>query len=214
MRVEVAAAVDRLASILSKDHQPASRTVNGLVGELYLIRESRNPRRALSAWRIDDLDRFDFVDGDLRLEAKTASGRVRAHMFTYEQCSPPRDAVALVASMFIERVAHGLTMEAIIADIVEKVGDDGDLVFRLYDVVSATLGNTIGSAMSVAFDEKLLRSSLQLFKLVEVPAVRGVLPAGVSNVTFRSSLEHLDPSQGLSWQSGDKTSLEILPRSL
>ena len=68
--------------------------------------------------------------------------------------------------------------------------------------------------MSVAFDEELLRSSLQLFKLVEVPAVRGVLPAGVSNVTFRSSLEHLDPIQGLSWQSGAKTSLEILPRSL
>ena len=213
-RVEIAAAVEKLAAILSKNRQPASRTVNGLVGELYLIRESRNPRRALSAWRIDDVDRFDFVDGKLRLEAKTAAGRVRTHMFTYEQCSPPRDTVGLVASMFIERVTHGLTMEAIIADIVAIIGDDGDLVFRLYDVVSATLGNTIGNAMSVAFDEELLRSSLQFFKLSDVPAVRGILPAGVSNVAFRSNLEHLDPIQGPPWRSNDNTSVEILPPSL
>jgi hypothetical protein len=53
----------------------------------------------MRAWRIDDRGRFDFSDGDVRLEVKTASSRIHAHSFSYEQCNPPAGTIAVVASL-------------------------------------------------------------------------------------------------------------------
>jgi hypothetical protein len=43
----------------------------------------------------------------------------------------------------------------------------------------------------MAFDFKLAESSLKFYSLREVPAIRGPLPAGVSDVHFRSDVSGL-----------------------
>ena len=62
-RRELATAVHRLVEIFQKARKPPVRTVAGLFGELFLISRSANPVKALTAWRIDDTARFDFVAG-------------------------------------------------------------------------------------------------------------------------------------------------------
>jgi Putative PD-(D/E)XK family member, (DUF4420) len=192
-RTAVGAAVNRLAAIFAKLQQPPTRSLNGLFGELFLIRSSGNPRRALHAWRIDDKARFDFSDGDVRLEVKTASNRRRGHSFSYEQCNPPPGTFAVVASLFVERTAVGMVFHTLVSDIEHLLATDADLIFKLHDVIAATLGTGLKEALSVGFDEQLARSSLQLFELDQVPAIRGGLPAGVSEVRFQSDLSAMTP---------------------
>jgi len=187
-RREIASAVHRLAVIFQKTQKPPARTVNGLFGELYLLSRSSNPARALTAWRIDDAARFDFVDGDVRLDVKTTSSRERTHIFSYEQCNPPPGTIAVAASMFVERVSRGISLRSLLDHIAEIVGPQIDLALKLHEVTAATLGTSLNESMSLSFDGKLAESSLRFFNLTNLPAIRGPLPAGVSGVRFRSDL--------------------------
>ena len=191
-RCAVASAVHRLAALFQKTLKPPVRAVSGLFGELYLISRSTSPVRALTAWRTDNSARFDFVDGEVRLDVKATSGRVRSHVFSYEQCSPPPGTIAVVASMFVESVSGGVTLQHLVDSIVADVASDPDLVLKLHEVIATTLGTSLNDAMASAFDPKLTESSLRIFSLSDVPAIRGEIPAGVSNVHFRSDLSALN----------------------
>ena len=188
----VSSAVHRLAAIFQKTKNPPARTVNGLFGELYLISLSSNPVRTLTAWRVDETARYDFVDGEVRLDVKATGGRTRTHFLSYEQCNPPAGTIAVAASMFVERVSRGLTLRSLIDDIVNKVASHFDLVFKLHEVIAGTLGTNLDEAMAAAFDEKLAESSLSFYNLATVPAIRTPLPEGVSDVHFQSDLSAAD----------------------
>jgi hypothetical protein len=187
-RSAVAHAVNQLAVIFQRLQSPPTRTVNGLFGELILITNSRNPPHLLSAWRLKDSSRFDFSSGDLRLDVKTASGHLRAHTFSYDQCNPPPGTVALVASLFVEQSSSGPSLRDVVRRIEASAGDDSDLVMKLHDVVAETLGNALQEALSIRFDEKLAASSLCFYDLRAIPAVRSQPPTGVSDIHFRSDL--------------------------
>ena len=187
----IASTVHRLAAILQKIRKPPTRPVLGLFGELFLVSRSGNPAKALEAWRTDEAARFDFTDGDVRLDVKTTSGRTRAHSFSYDQCNPPPNTFAVVASMFVERVASGLTLGDLCEEIEASISRHPDLVFKLHEVLATTLGNSIAESLEIGFDEKLAHSSLTFFDLRLVPAIRGQLPEGVSDVHFRADLSAL-----------------------
>ena len=208
----VGSAVHRLAEIFQKIQKPPARTVNGLFGELYLISRSANPAKALTAWRVDETSRFDFVDGAARLDVKTASGRVRHHIFSYEQCNPPTGTIAIVASMFVERVSLGLTLRLLVDEIATIVASQLDLVLKLHDVTASTLGNSLSEAMAVAFDENIARSSLRFFGLTDLPAIRCPLPMGVSDVCFCSDLSISKAVSVVSLIEREPTFLDLLPR--
>ena len=78
-RTDLAAAVQRIASIFQSLRKPSVRSLNGLFGELFLISRSHSPSHAVAAWRINDNARFDFSVGDIRLDVKTSTGRLRQH---------------------------------------------------------------------------------------------------------------------------------------
>lgn len=185
---DVSTAVHRLAAIFQKMQSPATRPLNGLLGELYVIQRSGNPSRTLAAWRVDETARFDFALGNVRLDVKTASGRMRIHTFSYDQCNPPPGTIAIVASMFVERAPGGLTLRAMIELIEEHIAAYPDLVFKLHDVVATTLGSGLNDAMQVAIDSKLAESTLRFYVMDEIPAIREALPGGVSDVHFRSDI--------------------------
>ena len=208
----VASAVHRLAAIFQKTQKPPARTVNGLFGELYLISRSTDPIRALTAWRTDETARFDFVEGDVRIDAKATTGRVRVHSFSYEQCNSPPDTLSIVASMFVERVSKGITLRTLIDDIIAVVASDMDLALKLHEVTAVTLGTSIKEAMELAFDITLTDTSLRFFNLADVPSVRGPLPAGVSDVRFRSDLSALEDLSVQALIDLDPIFRDLLPR--
>jgi hypothetical protein len=189
-RVAVGSAINHLAHIFQKLQSPPARPVNGLFGELFLIRHSGNPFHVIAAWRPKDTSRFDFNTGDIRLDVKTASGRRRTHTFSYEQCNPPSGTLAIAASLFAERVAGGLSLRDLIRDIEALVATNTDLVMKLHDTVAETLGSSLQEALSIRFDQRLAASSLQFYDLRSIPAIRDEPPAGVSDIHFQSDLSN------------------------
>ena len=90
--------------------------------------------------------------------------------------------------MLAERIASGISLQSLIERIEQHLGGDANLILKVREVVAATLGNGLSDALSAAFDGKLADSSLRFFRLSEVPAVRGALSPGVSDVHFSSDL--------------------------
>ena len=190
-RAQLSTAVIRLAAIFQRVRQTPARPLNGLFGELYLILRSGNVVRTLAAWRSDANARFDFSLGDVRLEVKATGGRVRLHTFSYDQCNPPSGTVAVVASLHAEKTAGGESLRSVISQLEARVSAHADLVLKLHETVAATLGTSLKNGLSRRFDMRLAESSLRFFAIENVPAIRGPLPAGVSDVRFRSDLSNL-----------------------
>lgn len=192
-RVQIATAVNRLVAIFQRIRQPPARPLDGLFGELYLLLRSSDAVRALTAWRADENARFDFSDGDIRLDAKATGGRSRVHTFSYEQCNPPSGTIAVVASLHAEQAAGGVSLGNLVGQIEARVSAHADLVLKLHETITATVGASLKDSLSRRFDMRLAESSLQFFSLEDVPAIRGPLPASVSDVHFRSDLSALAP---------------------
>lgn len=207
----MASVINRLAIIFQQLRNPPSRSLNGLFGELFIIRESRSPTTALRAWRVQDASRFDFTFGDFRLDAKTSSGRLRVHTFSYDQCNPPPGTVALAASLFIEQISGSPTLQILMDEVGSEVSAFPDLVLKLHETVAATLGESLNHALSVGFDLRLARASLAFFDMRSIPAIRGDLPLGVGDVHFRSDLSAVQSLTAESLWGRYPELVELLP---
>ena len=185
---EIAVVVDHLSAMFEKARRARARTVAGLFGELYVLSNGADTVATVSAWRADVGDRFDFAVGDFRLDVKVTTGRQRIHSFSFDQCNPARGLVAVVASLFAQEVGAGVSMRSLIRQVEDRISGYPDLVFKLHTTVASTLGSGLDDALSRQFDIELARSSLRFFRVGCIPAIRGELPTGVSDVHFRSDL--------------------------
>jgi hypothetical protein len=140
---------------------------------------------------VDDTARFDFAEGNIRIDVKATAGRLRAHTFSYEQCNPPPGTIAIVASLFTERSPDGVSLRNLIRDIETMIAAHPDLILKLHEVLTTTLGASLTEALAMMFDPNLTASSLTFYSLREIPAIRGALPVGVSDVHFRSDISGL-----------------------
>lgn len=207
----VARAVNRLALIFQRLQRAPTRSASGLFAELFLIAKCRDPERAVSAWRLRDTSRFDFSAGDLRLEVKAASGRARSHVFSYEQCSPPAGTVAVVASLLVEQSPAGASLSDMVR-LIEAELHDEELALKLHEVVAETLGASLSQSLALRFDDRLAASSLAFLDLREIPAIRGELPPGVSDVHFRADLSAKAPISLPHWVDKEPALADFLPR--
>jgi hypothetical protein len=187
-------AVARLVDLFQKLSRPSKRSVTGLVGELLVIHLSASPAAAVQAWRSTADERFDFSAGDLRLEVKASSTRQRAHSFSFEQCTPPAGTTGILISLFVESSGGGLSVLELMQRIESQLGAEPELIMKLQETVADALGASAAGALPMRFDEGLARTSLQVYELASVPAIRTGIPAEVSQIRFRSDLSRTSPA--------------------
>jgi hypothetical protein len=205
--------VQRLIDLFQRLTRPSSRSVLGLIGELYVIARSRDAAQAVRAWRSADDDRFDFTLKDLRLEVKASSERARVHYLSAEQCRPPPGTVGVLASLFIEITGGGMSVQELVRGIEGHLAASGDLVLKLQETVAETLGQSLPIALAIRFDERLARASLQLYDLATVPGIRENIPVGVTQVRFRSDLSRTPPLTPSEVANGDLQAIGVLPQA-
>jgi Putative PD-(D/E)XK family member, (DUF4420) len=138
---------------------------------------------AVAAWRRDPDERYDFAVGNLRVEAKTSSRTARIHFLSAEQADPPPGVVGLLASSFVEQAGGGSSLEQFL-NLIETKRSGHAGVMRLRSIVADTLGRDLPAALSWSFDLESALSSMALFDLRAIPAIRGPFPPGVSGVRF------------------------------
>ena len=209
---KVIEAVQHLVDLFQKLARSARRSTIGLFGELYTIYTANSPMVAVSAWRNAIDDRFDFSIDDVRLEVKASSARQRAHNFSLEQCNPPPDTTGVLISLFVETSGGGLSLLELIDRVERKLDGNIDLIMKFQETVAEGLGSTASSALSIRFDEELAQSSLQIYTLASIPAIRNNLPTEISQVKFRSDLSHTQTANKTALISQSKKLEELLPQ--
>lgn len=184
----VARAMQRLVDLFRRLALPATRPLIGLFGELMILSRSRDAYFAAQAWRSSVDSRFDFSINEVRFEVKASATRSRAHTFSLEQCNPPDGTLGVLASMFVEVTGGGLPLFELVRRIESRLLGRDDLILKVQDIVSETLGGSLPTALSVRFDETLARASTKFYDLRSIPALRGTIPIGVTEVRFKSDL--------------------------
>ena len=183
----VASAINELVDLFQKLRRPPRKPVVGLIGELLVIASARNPSAAITAWRMDTDERYDFSAQNLRVESKASTTRSRSHFLSAEQADPPPGTVGLLASAFIEQASGGTSLAQFLDVIEARLPGHAD-VSRLRGIVADTLGVDLPGAFDWTFDLAGARSSLAWFDLRTVPAIRAPVPLGVSGVRFVTDL--------------------------
>jgi hypothetical protein len=209
---DIVQVVQRLIELFRRLSRPASRSLNGLLGELFLIAASRDVRAVVAAWRSTDMDRFDFSIGNVRLDVKASGERMRVHHLSAEQCRPPAGTVGLLASLFIEGSGGGQSLRELVAAVEAALDGNDDLILKVQETIAETLGDSLPMAMGARFDDRLALASLRFYDLAMVPAIRDGVPPGVSGVHFRSDLTRVEWLSEAGLQAMSETALHFVPR--
>lgn len=188
---EVDAAVRSVSQLFQALAVPGTKSVQGVWSELFLLASSRDIAVAASAWHLAPEDRYDFSMGAERLEVKSSSRRRRVHHFSLDQLNPAAGVRLWVASLFVERSAGGLTLEALLTDICERVAPDQ--ASRIRRIASETLGASFANALELEFDRELAADSLRYYDHLSIPRVAMPVPVQLSDIHFQADLSGTDP---------------------
>jgi hypothetical protein len=185
---KVAETVRQLVDLFQKLRSPARRSLVGLIGELNVIDAARDVATAVRCWRTDPDERFDFAASTLRLDVKASSSRQRVHEISFDQANPPAGTRGVIASIWVESMAGGMSLSELLRTIEAKLACEPNQILRLRTIVAATLGNSLPEAMGWCFDRELATSSLRYFDAASIPAIRPPLPSNVLSARFVSDL--------------------------
>ena len=206
----VADAVSQIVDMFQKLKDPAHKPIVGLVGELCLVDAASVPEIAISAWRAAQTDRFDFSIGGLRVDAKASATARRTHEVSFEQANPPPGTIGLLASVFVERTGGGTSLREFLL-LLERRLSNQQAIMRMRSIVAETLGADLLRAMDWRFDLERARASLAFFDCRDIPALRSILPAGVSKVRFVSDFDLCSPLATAQLQGLRPHELGLLP---
>jgi hypothetical protein len=197
---QAAHVIDRVIRLFRDLGKPNERSVQGLWAELFVIATAADPLTVARSWRSATFDKADFATADQRLEVKSTGGSVRSHVFGAEQLRVPTGTVGVVASLFCQRSAGGVSVGELWSMARRLVAADSALQLALDGNVAATLGAGWKEAVLIRYDWHVARESLRYYMMADVPAV-GVDPTpDVSDVTFRSSIGACRPLDARSMQ--------------
>ncbi len=101
---------------------------------------------------------------------------------------PPPGTIGVLISLFIETTGGGLSLTELVQTVARRLAGDEALILKVQETVAETLGETLLAALSIRFDERLAQTSLQIYDVTAIPAIRAGVPAEVTQVHFRSDL--------------------------
>lgn len=199
---DVSRAVEQLVALFQAMRQPSSRSTQGLWAELFLIVHARAPVVMLEAWHNEAGEATDFSQGAERLEVKCSGDRTRRHYFSLEQVYPPGDSMQLIASLFVEPAAGGMTLGQLWDRARATVAGRPELVLKIEQACLHALGETWQAARQRGYDAQRASQSLTFYNAEDIPKVSGNLPDGVSEVRFRSDLAFVSPIDPRDYRGG------------
>ncbi|HVD99554.1 MAG TPA: PD-(D/E)XK motif protein [Cytophagaceae bacterium] len=181
--------INRFIEVFRLATEPATKTIQGLWAELFLISESKNPVSLLQCWHSIPQEKFDFNDGLTRVEVKSSGRSVRVHNFSLEQLNPISDTITIVASLFVKTSGNGRSIEELSEKIVSRLDGRVDLIEKLHFQIAISLGREVNEISKQKFDWHLAKDSLKYYNVNAIPkiAIENVPPL-VSEVKFNSDL--------------------------
>jgi hypothetical protein len=180
--------IQKLIELFSRFSRPPRKTIQGLWAELFVIEQAKHPEYLIQSWHFSPEDKFDFNDGQDKIEVKSTSTARRVHRFSFEQLNPNKNSNLLIASVVVIQTGQGKNIFDLINSICKRV-QDLQLQFRLSEIVSQTLGCDLDKAFDIHFDYQQAFDMLTFFDFKDIPTISNDgVPNEVSNVHFDCDL--------------------------
>ena len=93
--------VDKFIELFKAIKEPPKKSIQGLWSELFLIEQSANPEKIISAWHSIPEEKFDFSFDKLRIEVKSSVTESRTHHFSLAQLNPVDNTEIIIASILL-----------------------------------------------------------------------------------------------------------------
>ena len=180
--------IEKLINLFTKFSKPALKTIQGLWAELLIIEQSKNPDYLIKSWHNSTSDKYDFNDGNDKIEVKSTSKSRRIHNFSLEQLIPNTKSKLIVSSILTIETGTGTSIFDLI-DIIESKINDQNLIYRINEMVASTLGKDFEKAFDIYFDYKFSVDSIQHYESVDIPTINiSNIPSNIMNVRFDCDL--------------------------
>ena len=98
----------------------------------------------------------------------------RTHIFSSEQLNPKEGSQVLIASIFTRQKTNGKSVEDLLLSIKEKITSN-ELIDKLFQIVSKTLGNTIDQSIKIKFDYDLAVNSIKYYRHQDISKIDNVI---------------------------------------
>ena len=183
---EVYQLIEDTQDIFSKVGSSSVESLRGVVGELLFIHATLDAVASVNYWHTNGNDLIDFVFPGCQLEIKTTALRERKHRVTFDQLSAGGVRPSYIISMQISEAEVGLSLQDIVISLAERLGDSSRAQKKLFESTAPYIQGE--NAVAKRFDVASTLASARVFCFNDVPAIRGVLPSGVSNVKFDTVL--------------------------
>lgn len=175
---------------------PIRTSLVGLIGEITLLDSVARPDAWIRAWHASPNDNIDYsFSHPLRgVEVKATTGTERVHEISIHQTTPLADEVRLFASVLVELRDSGTPLGEVLDQIEGRVRGPSELaLFRR--VLLETCGSSYPEYRRARYMRELSLASLAFFEVSSVPQPKVALPlpAGVSNLRFRSDFSSTKP---------------------
>lgn len=191
-RGEVLKEVTNFIELFRLAAEAQTKTIQGLWAELFLIAESKDPVNLLRHWHTLPEEKFDFSNGEERIEVKSYSGDLRIHSFSIDQLNPPTKTKTIIASTLVKQAVSGKSVEVLQAEIEFRIALNFELLERLRFQIALTLGNSIVESWKIKFDHHLALDTLRFYRVDDIPKIEiSTVPRFVSDVRFKSDLSNV-----------------------
>lgn len=188
---QLKAEIQKLIELFSRFNRPPSKTIQGFWAELFVIDQSKYPEYLIQSWHSSPEDKFDFNDGQDKIEVKSTSAVRRIHSFALEQLNPNTNSNLLIASVFVVQTGRGKNIFDLINSICRRV-QNLQLQFRLNDILSQTLGCDFDKVFDFYFDYQQALDTLAFFDFKDIPTISNDnIPDEVSNVRLDCDLSRV-----------------------
>lgn len=196
---ELSIEIENLITIFTALARPPKKKLQGLWAELLVIEQSKDPALLINCWHSQPNIKYDFSDGQDKIEVKSTSSEERLHRFSLDQLNPSQNSQLLIASSIVRECGKsesGLSVFDLYQKITELVSDN-DLRLRCYTIIAETLGDSLVKSKKVYFDYTEASDSLRYYNCPDIPKIeRETIPEAVSEVKFMSNLTHIPPVDG------------------
>jgi hypothetical protein len=179
---------NQLIDLFRVEKKADKNLVQGLFAELCIISISSNIDYLIKSWHISPSDKYDFNDGNEKLEVKSSSNLERIHSFSLNQTNNFGRSV-IIGSVITIQTDMGLTVFDLVKKIEGKLNDNS-LINKLSEIIVKTLGGNFSKASNYLFDYQYAIDSIRFYNSLTIPSISSdELDSRISGVRYDCKME-------------------------
>ena len=181
--------IENLQKLFEKLHLPSIKSVKGLWGELFTIKNSKNINQLIEYWHVKKTQLFDFYAPPNIVEVKTTTEQKRIHYLKLEQCIFEKNMNGYLHSVMTIEKHDGLSCYDLYQSINQKVSNR-QIKEKLEKVYFETVGLNFEKFDEDKFCLKTAEENSLFFDLNLIPTPSKQIPKEVDQVKFRVDLSN------------------------